>query len=797
MPIAQLIRRDASDPRRQLLTVDGRRTTIWIPRALLASLSIAIVAGCGHNAGENPRIKSARPAANFIGQSVFPRFKHRRQKTSRTPDCERLPANRSVPAPTQQDPANVNQKTETAMPVYNAVPLISRETFFGNPDRVSPDLSPDGKTLALLAPVDGVMNIWLAPIDDIDNAKPVTKDKHRGIRSFSWAYTSNHLLYSQDVDGDENWNIYCVDLKADQIRNLTSSPEDDADTDKDAEKEVDKDAKKAADPTGSRSVRAEIEAVSHRFPETILIGLNDRDPRYHDVYSMNILTGEKKLVQTNPGYRSFVFDEDYHLRFASKYQDDGTLAYFQPKAASKNETEVDWELFLKVPEPDTATTHLMGFDKSGQTLYLADSRGRDTAALMAMDLKTGKSTLIAEDPRTDVGAIKSHPTENTIQAVTFYYDKRQRKYFDEEVEADMKIASKGASGDAGIASWSMDDRQWIIAHTGDDGPVRYFHFNRDTKKMKFLFVHREALQDLRLAKMHPVIIEARDGLKLVSYLTLPVGTDDDGDGRPERPLPMVLLVHGGPWSRDSWGFDGQHQLLANRGYAVLAVNFRGSTGFGKNFQNIAKRQWAGTMHDDLIDAVNWSVAEGIANKDKIAIMGGSYGGYATLVGLTVTPDVFACGVDIVGPSSLITLIESIPAYWESFRQQLIERVGDIDTKEGKAELKMRSPLYLADKIQRPLLIGQGKNDPRVKESEAEQMVTAMEEKNIPVTYVLFPDEGHGFARPENRLAFYAVTEAFLAHILGGRAEPIGRAFEGSSITIPNGVEDIPGLQEAL
>ncbi|MEK6247630.1 MAG: prolyl oligopeptidase family serine peptidase, partial [Planctomycetales bacterium] len=401
-------------------------------------------------------------------------------------------------------------------------------------------------------------------------------------------------------------------------------------------------------------VRAEIESISHRFPNEILIGLNDRDPRFHDVYRMNILTGEKELKQKNPGYRSFVFDEDYNLRFASKYQPDGTLSYFKPADGSEQETEVDWQSFIDIPKDDTATTGLMGFDKTGEILYMADSRGRDTAALKAMDLASGKSKVIAEDPRTDVGAIKSHPTDNTIQAVSFYYDRRQRKYLDEEVEKDMQIVSAGTDGDAGIASWSLDDRQWIVAHMGDAGPIKYFHFDRDTKEMKYLFSHRQELDSLELAKMSAEIITARDGLKLVRYLTLPVGTDTDADDRPEKPLPMVLLVHGGPWSRDTWGYDGQHQLLANRGYAVLSVNFRGSTGFGKNFQNVAKRQWSGTMHDDLVDAVGWAVDEGIAEKSKVAIMGGSYGGYATLVGLTFTPELFACGVDIVGPSSLIT-----------------------------------------------------------------------------------------------------------------------------------------------
>ena len=657
--------------------------------------------------------------------------------------------------------------------------LIPRETFFGNPNRVSPKISPDGKKIAFLAPLDGVLNIWTAPIDNPAAAKAITKDTHRGIRTFLWAYTGNHILYSQDQDGDENYSIYAIDLDSGDIRNLI--PPTDL-------------------PAGAKErppVRAEIEAVSHRFPEEILIGLNDRDPRYHDIYQVNILTGKRRLLQNNPGFRSFVFDEDYKPRFASKYSADGSLVYYQPKQGTQEDVDIDWETFITIPKSDTATTHFLGFDATGNILYLADSRGRNTAALMEMDLASGKTKLIAEDSRTDIGAIKSHPTKNTIQAVSFYYDRRVRKYFDSDVEKDMALVMEGSRGDAGIASWSLDDRQWIVAHLPDDGPIRYFHFDRDTKERTFLFAHRPELEGLPLAKMQSVFIKARDGLEMVAYLTLPVGTDQDGDGRPDRPLPMVLLVHGGPWARDSWGYDPEHQLLANRGYAVLAVNFRGSTGFGKHFQNIAKRQWSGTMHDDLLDAVAWAVSQKIAQEDKVAIMGGSYGGYAALVGLSFTPDVFACGVDIVGPSSLLTLIESIPPYWESFRQQLIERVGDIDTEQGRKELRERSPLFRADKIERPLLIGQGKNDPRVKQQEAEQMVQAMKENQIPVTYVLFPDEGHGFARPENRLAFFAVAERFLSEHLGGRSEPIGKAFEGSTISVPEGSKSLPGLAESL
>jgi dipeptidyl aminopeptidase/acylaminoacyl peptidase len=332
----------------------------------------------------------------------------------------------------------------------------------------------------------------------------------------------------------------------------------------------------------------------------------------------------------------------------------------------------------------------------------------------------------------------------------------------------------------------------------DNGPVRFYLYDREPeRKATFLFTSQPELEKLPLVKMHPQIIKSRDGLELVSYLSLPKWSDPDGDGRPDQPVPLVLNVHGGPWARDEWGYDPEHQLLANRGYAVLAVNYRGSTGLGKDFLNKAQREWAGKMHDDLIDAVNWAVENKVAQKDKVAIMGGSYGGYATLVGLTFTPDVFACGVDIVGPSSLITLMENPPPYWASFMPVMKFRVGDWTTEEGRKFLQSRSPLNFVDKIKKPLLIGQGANDPRVKQAEADQIAKAMNEKKIPVTYVLFHDEGHGFARPENRFAFYAITEGFLAKHLGGRFEPIGGAFEGADFSVPSGKDGVPGLAAAL
>ncbi|MFN0134588.1 MAG: alpha/beta hydrolase family protein, partial [Phycisphaerae bacterium] len=354
-----------------------------------------------------------------------------------------------------------------------------------------------------------------------------------------------------------------------------------------------------------------------------------------------------------------------------------------------------------------------------------------------------------------------------------------------------------ADGDFAVISRTLDDGQWIVAFEMDNGPARFYRFIRASGEAKFLFSNRSKLEGLPLARMQTPTIKSRDGMNLVSYLTLPTNVDVDAAGKPKQAPPMVLLVHGGPWARDAWGFNASHQWLANRGYSVLSVNFRGSTGFGKAFINAANREWAGKMHDDLLDAVAWAVKQGYADSQRVAIMGGSYGGYSTLVGLTFTPTVFACGVDIVGPSNLVTLLQSIPPYWAPMIETFSARVGDVRTEEGRKFLTERSPLTQVAKIQRPLLIGQGANDPRVKQAEADQIVTAMRDKNIPVTYVLYPDEGHGFQRPENRMSFNAVTEAFLARHLGGRAEPIGEDFQNSSISVPTGSDQVPGLKEAL
>ncbi|HEV3145423.1 MAG TPA: S9 family peptidase [Gemmataceae bacterium] len=642
-------------------------------------------------------------------------------------------------------------------------PLIPRSLLFGNPDKAAARISPDGKHLSYLAPVDGVLNVWVAPVDDLSAAKAITHDKKRGIRSYNWAYTNKHILYVQDANGDEDFHVYRADL----------------------------DGKEDHDLTPLKKVRAEILEVGHKFPNEILIGLNDRDPQYHDVYRLNLDTGKRELVQKNEEFIAFITDDDYHIRFGLKFPPDGGSLILAPDGKG------GWKEFLKISMEDSLSTNIVGFDKEGDVAYLIDSRGRDTGAFATLDLKSSKETVIAADPRADVGGVMMHPTKRTIEGVSFTYERTHWKFMDPDIEADFKKLAQVADGDITVTSRSLDDKTWIVVFRMDNSPTRYYHYDRTSGKARFLFTDRKALEGQPLVKMHPQIVKSRDNLDLVCYLSLPPGSDPDGKGRPAQPVPMVLDVHGGPWGRDLWGFDPEHQLLANRGYAVLSVNFRGSTGFGKKFLNAGNREWAGKMHDDLIDAVDWAIKEKIALPDKVAIFGGSYGGYATLVGMTFTPEKFACGVDIVGPSNLVTLLNTIPPYWAPAIQLFKDRVGDHTTTEGKKFLAERSPLTYVAKIRRPLLIGQGANDPRVKQAESDQIVKAMQEHKIPVTYVLFPDEGHGFHRPENALAFNAVAEAFLAQHLGGRYEPVGQAFAGSTITVPTGASDVPGLPAAL
>lgn len=642
-------------------------------------------------------------------------------------------------------------------------PLIPRAVLFGNPDRVNPQLSPDGTHLAFIAPHNGVLNVWVGATADPESARPVTNDTKRGIRQYFWAYNNQQILYVQDTGGDENWHVFATNIDTKETRDLT--PMD--------------------------GVQARIAKISLDRPDQVAVAINKRNPQMHDLHTVNLLTGDSKLIQQNDdGIVDYVLDNNFRAVAATRFTPAGGTVILARGEAG------EWTTRAEVGPEDAMTTQVLGTDRVGIMLYMTDSRERDTAAVVADNLKTNTRTFLAEDARCDAEDVLVHPIKGYIQAIAFNHERTEWKLLDETLAADFAYLKGVCPGEFSISSRTKDDSRWIVTYVPDNAPTKYYLYDRTKKLATFLFSNRKQLDGVTLANMHPVTITARDGLKLVSYLTLPVGAGSNA--RPNAPMPMVLLVHGGPWARDSWGLNGTHQWLANRGYAVLSVNFRGSTGFGKKFTNAANGEWAAKMHNDLLDAVQWAVNERIADPKRVAIMGGSYGGYATLVGLTFTPDTFACGVDIVGPSNLVTLLQNVPPYWMPIMPMLTSRIGaDAKSEEGKRYLGERSPLNFVDKIRRPLLIGQGANDPRVKQVESDQIVRAMQNKRIPVTYVLYPDEGHGFQRPQNRTSFNAVVEAFLAQHLGGRFEPIGKDIEGSTIRVPAGAEHVPGLKDAV
>jgi dipeptidyl aminopeptidase/acylaminoacyl peptidase len=743
-----------SDRRRLVMRTTPSRNGFCLAPPIGAALALAFLAGC-----------QPPPRVDAPG------------KESPSSDSTAASAAEIATAPSEKAQAASDNKSSTtpanADKNSKEVKLIPRSVLFGNPQKAAARISPNGKWLSYLAPVDGILNVFVAPIDDISKAKQVTDDKKRDIPGYSWAYTGEHILHSQDTGGDEEWHVYATDVET----------------------------LKTTDLTPIDGVHATIDSVSEKFPDEIVIGLNDRDPQHHDLYKVNIRTGERELIQHNPGLAAFMTDDDFNVRFAYNYTPDGgTVLLKMPDEGAKEATLEDaaeWAEFMKVGPLDAMTTSPMGFNKDATAIYIQDSRDRDTGAMFSVEIGTGKQTLIAENPKADVGEVIIHPTEKTVQAVGFTYARREWTIIDPAIKDDLDYLATVEDGELVVTSRTLDDTKWTVAYLLDDGPLKYYLYDRKAKKATFLFANRDDLDGYPLVKMHDVLVKTRDGLELVCYLSLPKASDPDGDGVPDEALPMVLDVHGGPWARDDWGYNPYHQWLANRGYAVLSVNYRGSTGFGKKFVNAADGEWSRKMHDDLIDAVNWAVEKKIADKDKVCIMGGSYGGYATLVALTFTPDVFACGVDIVGPSSLVTLLQNVPPYWMPFMPVMKIRVGDVSTEEGRKALLERSPLTLVDKISKPLLIGQGANDPRVTQLEADQIVEAMQAKKIPVTYVLYPDEGHGFRREENRMSFNAVTEAFLAEHLGGQFQPIGDDFEGASIYVPTGADEVPGLKEAL
>jgi dipeptidyl aminopeptidase/acylaminoacyl peptidase len=622
-----------------------------------------------------------------------------------------------------------------SQPSTQITPLIPRQTLFGNPKRIQPKLSPDGSYLTYIAPDDkNVLQVWLRTLKEEDE-RQLTKEQKRGIRDYFWTYNPEQLIYLQDSDGDENSHLYSVNIQSGLIRDLTPF----------------------------QGVKAQLIALDAEFPEEILVGLNLNKPQKFDVYRINLKNGAVELDTDNPGnILGWKANAQFQILAAMAATSDGGFDLL-----FRQTVEQPWSS-LRHWTPDEQG-RAISFSKDGQSLYILGSHEANARRLIALDLATKQETIIAEDPDYDVDSVITHPTQRHLQAVSFYKDKLHWQILDRDLARDFEEITKVRSGEVSLLSRDLADENWLISYRTDNKPTYYYLYNREAKSSILLFGDRPELEEVPLVQMNPISYLARDGLNIHGYLSLPQGL--------EPPFPTVILVHGGPWWRDTWGYDPKAQWLANRGYAVLQPNFRGSTGYGKAFVNAGNRQWAATMHDDLIDGVNWLIDKGIANRHKIGIMGASYGGYAALVGLTFTPDVFACGVDLVGPSNLVTMMKSFPPYWASMMAIFRHRVGNLETE---AEfLRERSPLFLVDRIEKPLLIGQGANDPRVKQAESEQIVEAMRQARKPVQYVLYTDEGHGLARPENRLHFYGVAEEFLAKHLGGRFESIGK-IEGHS-----------------
>ncbi len=605
---------------------------------------------------------------------------------------------------------------------------IPLELLFGNPKRQSAQISPDGKHLAWTEPVEGVMNVMVGPVENpLEEGGPVSKDTERGVRSWFWAEDSRHILYVQDKGGDENWRIYGVDIDSGETRDYT--PYD--------------------------NISAMILKSSRSRPESVLIAMNHRNEELYDVYLLDLLSGELTLRTENPGnVVSWSVTDDLQVLGATTSTEEGGYTWlYRPTE------EEEWREVLAWNMEDSIPSGVQGLSKDGKRVYYLDSREGDAGRAMVMNLEDGSTEVLYEDGRYDVSLIvQDGETGEPILAATLR-DRLRWTALDPEYEKDLAILADLAGDDAefSITGMTNDKTVWSIVLDYSDRSAQYYLYDRTAGTTEHLFASRPELDLHDLAPMESFTFTARDGRVIEGYLTFPTGSDRKG-------LPMVLNVHGGPWTRDTWGYHPEAQWLANRGTICMQVNYRGSTGYGKDHVNAGNREWGGKMHDDLIDGVKWAVDQGYADPERIAIYGGSYGGYSALVGATFTPEVFRCSVALVGPSNLITFIESIPPYWRPLRGLMKARIGDVETE--KDFLMSRSPIDRVDDIAIPMLVAHGANDPRVKQAESEQIVAAMVAKGIDHEYMLFEDEGHGFAKPENKLKFYRAADRFLERNMG-------------------------------
>jgi dipeptidyl aminopeptidase/acylaminoacyl peptidase len=638
----------------------------------------------------------------------------------------------------------------------SARPLIPRRKLFGNPTFFGPKLSPDGRLLSWLAPVDGVLNIWAAPADSVAAGQPVTRTKGRPISWHDWSPDGRYLMFLNDENGDENLHLFVADPVTCELRDLTPFA----------------------------NIRAMPTYYSRLTPGKIAISLNDRDPGWHDTFLLDLVTGQRDLIWENRQEFGFI-GLDWQLKpcHARSNTSDGARLWRLDDGNVTHWRDIEFD--------DSWTTHVMSFDTAGTRLHMLSCIARDKAALLRVDWPSGEETVLFESPRADVTDTIFNMRSFEPEAVAIDPGRQQWTALTPAVAPELALIQARLPGHAfHVQSQTEDDRRWIVMSYTAQQPATWHLLDRDRQTLTEIFAARPELKAYRLAPMHAVETKSRDGLPLVSYLTLPAGVEGD---RPPHPLPMVLIVHGGPWARDIFGYRGDHQWLADRGYAVLSVNYRGSTGFGKAFIAASGKEHARKIHDDLIDMVEWAVGQGVAQRDRIAIFGMSYGGYASFVGATFTPGVFCCAVPVVGISNLQTMLESAPPYWAGFIEYMYRSYGDPRTEEGRKLLAERSPINKVENINKPMLIFHGANDVRCKVAESDSIVAAMQAKNIPVSYVVYPDEGHGFAKPPNRLSYVAIAEAFFARHLGGAFEPAGRDLEGSSHEIRAGADVLTEL----
>lgn len=620
-------------------------------------------------------------------------------------------------------------------------PLIDREIFMGNPEIAAGQLSPDGQWISFLKEYKGILNVWVKKFDEpFASARPLTENE-RPIAGYFWTYDSRYILFSKDDKGDENYNVYAV------------NPTDPA-------------AKETGVPlsrnlTPLEKVRAAIYQVSRKDPDILWVGINDRDKAWHDLYKLTISTGKLELLRKNDNrFISWGFDWDENLRLAYRRNENG-------------ETEIlrvdDKGSFTKIYDTNLKEeAYVSGWTKDNGKMYLVSNKGDvNFSTLYLMDPKTLAIEKLESDPKNNVdfGGLLFNDETRELLYTSYIYDRRERLWKNPEWEETFHfLKSKFPEKEVGFLSFTKDFSQMLISAGGDRFAYETWYYNSKTRKLAYQYTERPKLKEVEehLAAMRSISFKSSDGLEIPAYLTIPPGTD-------EKNLPLVVLVHGGPKGpRDVWGFHPYSQILANRGYAVLQPNFRASGGYGKAFLNGGNQQWGKLMQDDVTWGVKHLLEKGIVDKNRVAIMGASYGGYATLAGLVFTPELYTCGVDIVGPSNLFTLLNSIPPYWEAARQSLYEMVGDPATEEGKKRLKEASPLFHVEQIKKPLLIVQGANDPRVKQAESDQIVVAVRDSAKDVEYILADDEGHGFHKPVNNMAMWAAAEKFLAKHLGGR-----------------------------